>query len=116
MAVVLARDEREFVLAEMRDFLAGLQVVLDGLNRNDLKQVASAARAMGMGTAVDVNPALMAKLPLPFKQLGMSVHHDMDELAQAAERQEPVPQLQGRVTQTLAKCVACHATWQLKAQ
>lgn len=112
-AVILAPAERDLILREMRGFLAGVHDILDGLNRNDLKQVAQAARGIGMQSAVDVNPALMAKLPLQLKQLGMSVHHDMDDLADAAQAGKPAAELQSRLTNTLAKCVACHSAWQL---
>jgi cytochrome c556 len=64
---------------------------------------------------VDVNPALMAKLPVEFKSLGMSVHHDMDDLAAAAEAGKTSQELLGSLGQTLSKCVACHASWQLQA-
>jgi cytochrome c556 len=95
--------------------LSGTQLILDGLNRNDMKQVADAARAVGMGSAADVNPGLMSKLPLSFKQLGMSVHHDMDALADAAQAGKPAAEIQGMLSNTLSSCVACHATYQLKA-
>jgi hypothetical protein len=45
----------------------------------------------------------------------MSVHRDMDDLAQAAESGKPAAELQTMLTNTLTKCVACHASWQLKA-
>lgn len=115
-AVVLGAGERSLILSEMRGLLAGVHDILDGINHNDAKQVAQAARAVGMGSATDVNPALMAKLPMPFKQLGMSVHHDMDDLAHAAEAGKSVSELQAMLTDTLSKCVACHAAWQLKAE
>lgn len=114
-AVVLGVGERELILTEMRNLLGGVQGILDGINHGDMKQAASAARAVGMASAADVNPALMAKLPLPFKQLGMSVHRDMDDLAQAAESGKPAGELQAMLTDTLSKCIACHASWQLKA-
>lgn len=113
-AVVLGTGERNLILSEMRGLLAGTQGILEGINHNDAKQVAQAARAVGMASAADVNPALMAKLPLPFKQLGMSVHRDMDDLAQAAESGKPAAELQAMLTGTLSKCVACHAAWQIK--
>jgi hypothetical protein len=112
-AVMLAPAERNLILREMRGLLAGTHDILDGLNKNDMKQVASAARGIGMQSAVDVNPALMAKLPLPFKELGMSVHHDMDDLADAAQSGMPAGELQTRLANTLTKCVSCHAAWQL---
>lgn len=114
-AVVLAPAERELILSEMRGLLMGVHDMLEGANNNDAKQIASAARKIGMGSAADVNPALMAKLPMEFKQLGMSVHHDMDDLAAAADAGKSVPELQKMLTSTMSKCVACHAGWQLKS-
>ena len=66
-----------------------------------------------MAAAADVNPLLMAKLPLAFKTLGMSVHRDMDEIANAAEGGKPASELLKMTSKTLAKCVACHASWQI---
>lgn len=114
-AVMLGAGERVMILAEMRNLLGGVQGILEGINHGDMKQTSSAARAVGMASAVDVNPALMAKLPMPFKQLGMSVHHDMDDLAQAAESGKSATELHTMLANTLSKCVACHASWQLKA-
>lgn len=115
-AIVLRPAEREVVLMEMRGLLASVQGILDGLNRKDMEQVAQAARASGMGAAVDLNPALMAKLPLSFKDLGMSVHHSMDDIAAAAEAGKPADEILNKLSNTLASCVACHAAWQLKSE
>ena len=114
-AVMLNTSERGLVLSEMRGLLSGTQLILDGLNRNDMKQVTDAARAVGMGSAADVNPGLIAKLPLSFKQLGMSVHHDMDALADAAQAGKSAAEIQGMLSNTLSSCVACHSTYQLEA-
>lgn len=115
-AVVLGTGERDMVLSEMRKLLAGVHGVLDGINRGDMKQVASAAHAVGMSAAADANPALIAKLPMPFKQLGMGTHRDMDELSKAAENGKPAPELLNMLSGALAKCVSCHAAWQIKAE
>lgn len=115
-AIVLKAGERELVLREMRGLLATTQGVLEGLNQNDMQRVTQAAQASSMASAADVNPALMAKLPLPFKSLGMSVHHDMDDLAKAATEGKPAAELQKQLGNTLAKCVACHSAWQLKTE
>ena len=113
-AVVLGASERDLVLREMRGMLASTHGIMDGINRGDMKQVAQSARAAGMGAAADINPALMVKLPLPFKQLGMSVHHEMDQLASAAESGKPAIELQQMLVGALTKCVTCHAAWQIK--
>lgn len=115
-AVVLGASERNLILSEMRSLLAGVHGTLEGINRGDMKQVASSAHAVGMSSAADVNPALMAKLPMPFKQLGMGTHRDMDELGKAAENGRPAPELLNMLSGVLGKCVNCHASWQLKAE
>ena len=115
-AIVLSPAEREVVLMEMRGLLASVQGILDGLNRKDMQRAAQAARASGMGAAVDLNPALMAKLPMAFKDLGMSVHHSMDEIAAAAEVGKPADEILNTLSNTLSSCVACHAAWQLKSE
>lgn len=114
-AIVLNTPERDLVLTEMRGLLTSTQAILDGLNRNDMKLVADAARAVGMGSATDVNPSLMTKLPLSFKQMGMGVHHEMDALADAAQAGKSPAEIQGMLSNTLSTCVACHSAWQLKA-
>ncbi len=115
-AVVLAPAERALVLGEMRGLLSASQQVVQGIQQGDMKLVAQSARAAGMGSAVDVNPALMAKLPVAFKSLGMNVHHDMDDLALAAESGKSQTELLGMLSATMSKCVGCHAAWQLKAE
>ncbi len=113
-AVVLAAPERDLVLGEMRGLLTASQQIVQGIQQGDLKLVAKSARAAGMAAAADVNPALMAKLPVTFKSLGMSVHHDMDDLAQAAESGKNSTELLGMLSSTMMKCVGCHSAWQLK--
>jgi hypothetical protein len=114
-AIVLHPKERELVLAEMRGLLAATQGILEGANQGDMPRVIEAARTGGMAGTAEVSPALMAKLPLEFKALGMSVHHEMDEIAKAAEDRKPAAELLKMTSGTLTKCVACHAAWQLKA-
>lgn len=112
-AVVLQPAERDLVLTEMRGLLSSTQGILEGANQGDVARIILASRAAGMASAADVNPALMAKLPLEFKSLGMSVHHDMDEIAKAAEGGTPVPEILKMTSKAITKCVACHSAWQL---
>jgi hypothetical protein len=113
--VLLASDERNLVLTEMRGMLETVQIVVDGVKAGDMKQVAQAARASGIAAAADVNPALMAKLPLEFKQLGLSVHKRFDEIATAADSGASREQLLGTLSAQLSACVACHAGYRFEA-
>jgi len=104
------------VLSEMRGLLAATQGILEGSNQNDIPRIIEAARAAGMAAMTDVNPALMGKLPLEFKALGMGIHHDMDEIAKAADDGKTAAKLLKMTSATLTKCVACHAVWQIKSE
>lgn len=115
-AIVLQSSERNLVLLEMRGLLSATQGVLDGANQGDLNRISQSSRAAGMAAAADVNPALMAKLPLAFKSLGMSVHRDMDDIAKAADAGIPAQEILKMLSATLTKCVACHSAWQIKAE
>ncbi|MBU6464659.1 MAG: hypothetical protein KGK01_15875 [Bradyrhizobium sp.] len=114
-AVLLASDERNLVLTEMRGMLKTVQVVVDGLKVGDMKQVAQAARTSGMAAAADASPALMARLPLEFKQLGLGVHKRFDEIAAAADSGASREQLLASLSTQLSACVACHANYRLDA-
>lgn len=113
-AVLLASDERNLVLTEMRGMLAAVQGVVDGVNAGNMKQVAQAARASGMAAAADVDPALMAKLPLAFKELGLSVHKRFDVIATEADSGASREQVLASLSTQLSACIACHASYRIE--
>lgn len=117
--VLLAPAERDQVLGEMRLLLKAVHGVVTGLGSQDQqadrKQAEQAARSAGMGMAADVNPALMAKLPLPFKQMGMSVHKDFDGLADAIAQGETPAQIMHRLASITGRCTTCHDLYRLPA-
>lgn len=111
VAILLTADERAFVLQEMRGFVQGTQAIAAGLAANDMKAVATAARAMGMARSHDVGPSLLGKLPLEFKQLAFRVHGQFDAIALDAEAMGMPAHTLEQLAQTLQGCVACHATY-----
>ena len=120
MQIVLAPPERDLILGEMRMLLKAVHGVVTGLagqdqeaNRTAMEQ---AARSAGMGMAADVNPVLMAKLPLPFKQMGMSIHQDMDALADAIVQKETPQQILQRLSSMTARCTTCHDLYRFSAE
>jgi len=108
--ILLAPAERDQILAEMRHLLKAIDGVVRGLGEPtlDVKAIEAAARGAGMNMAADVEPAIMVKLPLPFKQLGMSIHKDMDALAEAIVQSETPQQILQRLSSMTARCTACH--------
>lgn len=112
-AIVLDAPERAFVLNEMRQFLAGIQLMLDAAERNDPAAIAQAARPLGMVAAQSTPAGMAAKLPIEFKTLGFSVHRDFDRIAMDAESMKDTRLSLQQLSETMKKCVACHATYQL---
>ena len=80
-----------------------------------MKRVAHAAHDGGMAAAADVNPALMAKLPLEFKELGFGLHRRFDDLAKAAESGASREQVLTGLSTQLSTCVGCHASYRIEA-
>ncbi|MBC7839692.1 MAG: cytochrome c [Nitrospiraceae bacterium] len=118
--IMLAPAERDLILGEMRLLLKAVHGVVTGLagqgqevNRTQMEQV---ARSAGMHMAEDVNPALMAKLPLPFKQMGMSIHHDMDALADAIANKETSQQILQRLSSMTSRCTTCHDVYRFSVE
>ena len=108
--ILLAPAERDLILAEMRGLLKAVSGVVAGLGdaSQPTAQAGLAARAAGMQMAADVNPVLMGKLPLAFKQMGMSVHRDMDGLANAVAGGETSQQILTRLADITVRCTTCH--------
>ena len=118
--IVLAPAERDLILGEMRLLLKAVHGVVTGLagqnQAADRTQMEQAARSAGMHMAADVNPALMAKLPLPFKQMGMSIHKDMDALADAIANKETSQQILQRLSSMTSRCTTCHDVYRFSVE
>lgn len=115
--ILLAPIERDQILAEMRHLLKAVDGIVRGLGdpKPDLKAMEVAARGAGMAMAADVEPIIMAKLPLPFKQMGMSIHKDMDALADAIVQNETPQQILQRLSSMTARCTVCHDMYRFRA-
>jgi hypothetical protein len=117
LEIVLAPAERDQILSEMRQLLKAVHGVVTGLSGSEqsLKEAEQAARTAGMTMAADTDPAIMAKLPLAFKQMGMSIHQDMDALAAAIVQKETPQQILQRLSSMTARCTTCHDLYRFSA-
>lgn len=112
-AILLAPGERDFVLSEMRNMLISVQQITEALAENDRAKASKAARAASSHDGHTPPITLMAKLPMEFRQTGMAMHAGFAELADAADKGEPVPALSGRLARQLNACVGCHETFRV---
>ena len=110
VVVPLTLEERDYVLAEMREFLVALQGVTDGLARSDFAAVSAAAHKVGSGTENDrMPPEIARKLPPEFRQLARATHDQFDTLATDAEARRDTLHTLAQTSALMQRCNACHA-------
>ena len=114
--IVLAPFERDQVLTEMRELLKAVHAIVNGAADQNMKEAERAARSVGMTATAEVGPAIMLKLPLAFKQMGMSVHRDFDGLADGIARGETSAQALGRLASITSRCTTCHDLYRLSSK
>ena len=112
MEIRLLPEERQLVLGEMRSLLVGLKGIIQGLSTEDFALVKKSAIGNGMGMAQDINPALIAKLPMSFKAMGMGVHKSFDELA-AKIPGATSKEILKEVDAIMSSCVGCHSAFKI---
>lgn len=114
VAIALEAGERDLVLAEMRTFLHSVQLITDGVAREDMQQVTEAARRSGLAAQGSVPPGLMAKLPGAFKVQGMDTHSRFDAVALDAEQLGDPTHTLTQMGALMQNCVACHAAYRFE--
>jgi cytochrome c556 len=109
--VPLEPEEREYVLGEMRDFLAMLERITASLAQNDFEAIAAAAKPLGTGGEKGrMPPAIARKLPPPFRVMARSAHEQIDALAADAARRDVRHTLE-QTNRLLGTCNACHTAF-----
>jgi len=111
--LVLLDAERHIGNGQPLPALAVLQIITDALPREDMKEIARAARTMGSGAANEIPPKTVAKLPEEFKVLAGGVHTTFDLIALDAESLGDAKHTMGQVGEMLGKCNACHGIYQI---
>ncbi len=110
----LTEPQRNHVLAEMRSLLTGTQNILAALANDDMAVAAEHAQSLGFHMKHKSENPLHDILPKDFMMLGMSMHKDFDLIAaDAATLKDPKHTLK-QLSDTMAKCTACHASYQIR--
>lgn len=110
LAVLLTKDERNVLLAEMRAWLQSAQGILAAASTNDFETVAKIATAAGMAAEADVPGALFQKIPLEMKRLGFDTRKKFDEIAADAQKKDSQHTAK-QLSIAMNNCIACHATY-----
>lgn len=112
-ALLLDHAERDFVLLEMRTFLASVQAIADGISKEDMSKVKEAALMVGNQAQKGMPGSLAGKLPLAFKKLGFDTHNKFDELALNAEQLGDPDHSLRQLSELMNNCVECHSIYKI---
>lgn len=115
-AVLVTEGERDIVLAEMRAMLEATQTIVAAIATNDGAAIAAASYAVGMASTGDAPMALMAKLPLEFKMLGLATHRRFDDLAAIAGDSGDLNAATGALGDLMLNCTSCHASYRFATE
>ena len=113
ISVILTKDERNLVLAEMRQFLISVQGVSQAITDKNMDKVATLAHQAGMAAEADTPGALLQKLPLGMKKLGFGTRDKFDEIAATAKNDKDPMKARKQLDNLMLNCIACHAAYRL---
>lgn len=108
----LTPEERVEFLAEMRQMLASVQGILQGIGESDRHKIAESARLSGNRMARATPDSVRAKLPQSFRDLGGPTHLMFEELAIRAETDD-MDTLARHAGEIMNQCMACHASFRV---
>ena len=115
ITVLLDERERFIILNQMHYYLSGVIKITEALSREDMQAVAKAAKLLGRAMPKRVPDEMLARLPTGFRQIGASVHKAFDQMALDAEGFGDSKYALKQLSDTIAKCHACHATYQIRS-
>jgi hypothetical protein len=96
--------------ANMREHLEAVQAVVAAAAVNDFDKVALSARRMGFSESIGRMCEHMGAGAPGFTEQALAFHHTVDEIVNAASRQDG-PAVLGALSRTLSACTSCHATF-----
>ncbi len=116
VAVMLSKDERNFILNEMRNFLISTQKISEAITNEDMELVARLAKSAGMSAEENTPGSLLAKIPLSMKTLGFDTRKGFDEIAADAEKLKVPVHSRRQLEQLMHNCIACHGRFKIIEQ
>ncbi len=112
-SITLTGEELAHLRAGMRTYLEATHAITDALARNKLRQAVDKAREAGTQSMQGTSLAVAATLPPAFTLLALDTHQKFDALAQAASGAATRADIQQQLSDILANCTACHATYRV---
>lgn len=115
-AIITSKENKDFVMAEMRGFLETIQEINLGLTHNNPEQIIKAAEKAGGAATEHIPTGLLKALPIEFKKLGFDTHDKFDQLAEAVRKKYNKEQTQEQLNGILSNCTSCHKSYKFETQ
>ena len=113
VSVLLTADQRNASLAEMRDILESVQEIMEDTIAGDFKAASARATSQGMAAFNQEDPAVIAKLPIGFKSIGLTLRGGFDDLATTLDTTDNALEVLDEMSALMLNCTACHQTYRL---
>ncbi len=115
-AILVTKEERVQILADMRKFLEHVQTMVESIGEDDMASFSTAASGVGLKQERAPAAALIRKLPIEFKTMGMQTHEAFDNLAKMADEGAGARAVAKELSLIMENCTYCHETFRLEAQ
>ncbi len=113
IALTLNESNREFVMAEMREFLESVQQINEGILKEDPTLIIAAGKKSGGSVIAHAPQGLMKSLPIGFKKMGFATHAIFDEFTHIDTKNFDSKQAQTKLNKLLNNCIACHKGYKI---
>ena len=110
IALPMSPAEKAEFLSEMRQMLASIQGIIEGIAEEDREKIAKAARYSGNRMARATPDALRQRLPVEFQELGGPTHMMFEEMVIRAQ-DDDMQTLTEFTSELMQQCLACHARY-----
>ena len=111
--VVLRPNEKTALLADMREYLKGVQSIISALVKEEMDTVSAVAESLGIINIVDRPLVFQSTSGTRFRDLAALVHINFEEMAiDARTHRNPKSTLE-RLAPLLKRCVTCHENYYL---
>ncbi len=111
--VVLTKDERNLILAEMRAFLVSVQAISEAITAKDMDKVVTLTHKAGMAAEEGTPGSLLQKIPLSMKKMGFGVRGQFDEMSASAKETKDPAIARKQLDNLMNTCIACHSIYRL---
>ena len=114
--IELTAEHRDTVLAEMHQFISGLQQITAALSTEDMETVSKVSRSLGTAMSGSIPQELKTALPKDFRLSGGSVHQQFDQIALDSEALADAQHTLSQLADVLSSCTACHSRYQIRTR